>query len=60
MAHTLDEYEPTPADVIHVQGKALDEQAQTIRTLRLENERLRAVNAHLLAALARAGAEAEG
>ena len=43
MAHTLDSYEPTPADVIHIQQKALDEKVQTIR-------RLRAVNASLLAA----------
>jgi len=50
MAHPLDKWEPTDADVIHIQSKALDEKAQTIYRLEQENEDLRAVNADLLAA----------
>jgi len=50
MAHTLDEYEPTPADVIHIQSKALDEKAQTVYRLEQENKDLRTINADLLAA----------
>jgi len=34
MPHPLDEYEPTPEDVVGVLSKALAEKAQTIRRLR--------------------------
>jgi len=45
MAHPLDNWEPTPSDVIHIQGKALDEKAQTIWRLEQEVEHLRTVKA---------------
>jgi len=40
MAHTLDEHQPTDAEIAHIQSKALDEQAQTIHMLREQNKHL--------------------
>lgn len=49
MTHPLDEYVPTPEDIIHIQSKALDEKAQTIHRLEHENEYLRIINVNLRA-----------